>query len=198
MISRSKSVGALAIVTTLSACGSCSKNASSGSLVTDAGENHALAALFEAGPTPDEDVLWSTAASGDPDDLARLADREGSADLAREGAADPARRGTAVKALAYGEGYAGLPFLAQIAAGADAAQAADAADSIDALSGRVRTAEDPEDALELRAGCDAITATAKDTTKAKPVRIALVRALRKWADLGCAKPEEIPSDLDVK
>lgn len=191
-------LGVVALVTTLSACGSCSKNAPVGAIANDAGENHALAVLFEAGPTPDEDVLWTAAAAGEPDMLARLADREGSAELAREGAADPKRRLIAVEALAYGEGFAGLPFLADVAAGADGAQAAAAADSIDALSGRPRTAEDPEDALEFRSGCDAITRTARDTSKARAVRVALVRALRKWADRGCAKPEEIPSDVDVK
>ncbi len=193
-----RTVGVVAVAASLSACGSCSKNAPVGAVAVDAGENHALAVLFEAGPTPDEDVLWAAAAAGEPEMLARLADREGSAELAREGAADPNRRLTAIEALAFGEGFAGLPFLADVAAGPDGAQAAAAADSIDALSGRPRTAEDPEDALEFRAGCDAITRTANDTTKARPVRVALVRALRKWADRACAKPEDIPSDLDVK
>jgi hypothetical protein len=148
-------------------------------------------------PSPEIDALWSAATSGEADDLARLADREGAAALAEAGA-DPNKKLRATQALAYADGFAGLPFLAQAADGADATQAQAAVDSIDAIAGRFRQAVDPEDAVELRAGCTQLLATAKNTAKTRAIRVGVIRALRMWSDRRCAAPEEIPIDLDVK
>ncbi|MEO8875717.1 MAG: hypothetical protein ABI461_09030, partial [Polyangiaceae bacterium] len=134
---------------------------------------------------------------GEADDLARLADREGAAALAEAGT-DPAKRLTAIRASAFAEGFAGLPFLAQAADGADVEQAKAAVDAIDAIAGRPRRATDPEDAVEFRAGCTQLLITAKNAAKSRSVRVGIIRALRMWADRACAKPEEIPIDLDVK
>jgi hypothetical protein len=148
-------------------------------------------------PSPEVDALWAAAASGEADDLARLADREGAASLAEAGA-DPNKKIVAIRALAFAEGFAGLPFLAQSADGADGDAAKAAVDSIDAIAGRQRRAVDPEDGTEFRAGCTQLLITAKNTEKTRSVRVGIIRALRMWADRGCAAPEEIPLDVDVK
>ncbi|MGH7282077.1 MAG: hypothetical protein ACRELY_11175 [Polyangiaceae bacterium] len=182
------------ISVSLSACGSCQKNGAAD------GDASVTSARVEAGPSPDEDLLWANAASGDPDDLARLADREGAAELARAGSEtqDLAKKLTAIKALAFADGFSGLPFLASEADGADATRASAAVESIDALAGQPRRAVDPEDATEFRAGCTQLLHTAKNTAKTRAIRVGIVRALRVWQDRGCAAAEEIPIDVDVK
>ena len=185
---------AVLVSVSLTACGSCQKNGAEG------GDASTTSARVEAGPTPEEDLLWANAASGDPDDLARLADREGAGELARAGSdtQDAAKKLTAIRALAFADGYAGLPFLASEADGADAARVTAAADSIDALAAHPRRAVDPEDAVEFRAGCNQLLITAKNKAKPRQLRVALVRALRLWQDRACAPAEEIPTDVDVK
>ncbi len=185
---------AVVVAASLSACGSCQKNGAGD------GDASMTSARVEAGPTPEEDLLWTNAAAGEPDDLARLADREGAAELARAGSEtqDAAKRLTAIRALAFADGYAGLPFLATEADGADGARAGAAAESIEALAGEPRRSVDPEDALEFRAGCTQLLITAKNKAKPRSLRVAIVRALRLWQDRGCAPAEEIPTDVDVK
>ena len=184
----------IAAAVSLCACGSCQKNAATD---TDASTT---SARVEAGPTPEEDLLWANAATGDPDDLARLADREGAAELARTGSetTDNAKKLTAIRALAFADGYAGLPFLASEADGADGTRAIAAAESIDALAAHPRRAVDPEDAPELRAGCTQLLITAKNKAKSRQLRVDVVRALRLLQDRACAPAEEIPTDVDVK
>lgn len=179
----------------LAACGgattACAKSAGASS---DAGP---AASAHVDEKSPELDALWAAAASGEADDLARLADREGAAALAEAGA-DPNKKLTAIRALAFADGFAGLPFLAQAADGADAEQSRAAVDAIDALAGAPRRAVDPEDAVELRAGCNQLLVIAKNSAKPRPVRVGIVRALRMWADRACAKAEEIPLDVDTK
>lgn len=148
-------------------------------------------------PSPEIDALWAAAASGEADDLARLADREGAASLAEAGA-DAKKKLIAIRALAFADGVAGLPFLAQAADGADADIAKAAVDSVDAIAGKPRRAVDSEDATEFRAGCTQLLITAKNTAKPRLVRVGIIRALRMWADRACAPLEEIPIDLDTK
>ena len=178
----------------LVACGgagaACAKSAAS------SGDAGAASSHLDV-PSPEIDALWAAAASGEADDLARLADREGSAALAEAGA-DPNKKLVAIHALAYADGFAGLPFLAQAADGADATQAHDAVDSIEMMAARPRRAVDPEDALEVRAACTQLLIIAKNAAKPRPVRVGVIRALRMWGDRACAPPEEIPIDLDVK
>jgi hypothetical protein len=129
---------------------------------------------------------WSAAASLEPEDLGRLALREGSAGLVA-GATTDDRRKVAVAALAFAEDFDGLPFLAEAAAGADPALALSAADSACALAARRRTAVAPEDALEVREGCDRMLAVAKDEKRPRVLRLRILRALRMLEDRGCAR-----------
>ncbi len=193
----------LAALVALAVGAACGKSSTGPNLAAiDAGSAAASANRTDAGvvqvAVPAED-LWTIAEQGEEDDLARLADREGASELAEEGRAarTPARRNVALRALAYSEGYAGLPWLAEVA-DADNDDAKIAVASIDALAARKRTSEDPEDATELREGCDRLLVIAKNVARAKPVRIGAVRALRMWADRGCAKPDEIPADVDAR
>ncbi len=164
---------------------------------SSASSGDAAAASSHVDPSsPETDALWAAAASGEADDLARLADREGAASLAEAGA-DAKKKLIAIRALAYADGFSGLPFLASAADGADADAAKAAVDSIDAIAGRPRRAVDPEDALEFRAGCTQLLVTAKNTAKLRAVRVGVIRALRTWG-AACAAPEEIPIDVDVK
>lgn len=140
------------------------------------------------------DELYRRAAEGTEEDLMRLARRLGPLDLA-ETARTPDERRIAVRAMAFTEGLAALPILADLAAGEDEALALEAAESATSLAGRGRDQNDPEDADEMRAGCTRFLALAKGSGK-KALRIQAVRTLRLLADRGCAKVDDIPKDFD--
>jgi hypothetical protein len=96
--------------------------------------------------------------------------------------------------------FAGLPFLAEAARGPDDGQADAALESAVDLAARPRRAIDPEDAAEMKEGCDMLLALASDTN-AKAVRsrrVKAIRALRMLADRGCVDPHAIPTDLDAR
>jgi hypothetical protein len=147
--------------------------------------------------SPDVDALWNRAKEGEPDDLARLANREGASGLVEVGTSEPSRKRIAIAALAYADGLSALPWLADAADGSEEDDARAAVESIDAMAARPRRAIDPEDGAELRMGCDRLLAIAKNTTKKRPLRVGAVRALRMWSDRGCAKAADLPTDLDA-
>jgi hypothetical protein len=141
--------------------------------------------------------LWGRAKEGEADDLARLADREGAPGLVDRGKGEPALRPTALRALAYVHDFTALPWLASVARGDNDADALSALDSVMTLASAPRRALDPEDAQELREGCDTLLALARDPGAARARRVQTIRALRMLTDRGCVKPTDIPSDLDV-
>ncbi len=146
------------------------------------------------------DELWRRADDGESDDLARLADREGAAGIlerATSGGAAPVSRLTALRALAYADGYEALPFLAEAAAGANDADASAALESLADIAARKRRATDQEDGFELREGCDAILVLARDTSRPRARRIGAIRFLRMMTDRGCVQATDIPADLDA-
>ena len=158
----------------------------------------ASADLDAGEPLDPRDVeLWARATDGGDEDLARLAQREGSAGLVERGA-DVARRMTAIRALAYAQDFVALPWLVEIAWGKDDGEATASLDSIAELAARPRRAVDPEDGAELRAGCDRLLALAKSDKLSKERRIVAIRAIRMMADRACATAEEIPTELDAK
>ena len=180
----------LALVLIACGCGRSANSAGPGGV--DAG---AVTAAMRVRP-PEVDDLWTRAAEAEADDLARLANREGTTGLIERGS-DPAFRKTAILALAYAEGYDALPFLAEIAGGTDEANALLAAQTAVDIASRPRRSVDPEDALEVREGCDRFLVIAKQTQKPRRLRVAIVRALRMFADLGFVKPADIPTDVDA-
>jgi hypothetical protein len=143
---------------------------------------------------PREADLWGRAEDGGADDLMRLADREGSSGLV-ERAADPGLRRTALRAMAFVHDFVGLPLLADAAAGGDEADARAALESAVELAAARRTARDPEDAEELKEGCDKLLALAKDAAAPKARRVLAADALRMLSERGCVKREEVPTGL---
>jgi hypothetical protein len=190
-------------VVVASACGRASTSApvvASAASATPSASAAASAMLdVDAGEPmdPRDAELWSRAANGGDEDLARLADREGSVGLVERGAVS-AFRATAIRALAFVHDFEALPWLAEIAAGADDAAALAALDSIAEIAAQPRRAVDPEDGAELRAGCDALLVLAKSEKANKDRRIVAIRAIRMMQDRGCAKADAIPTELDVK
>jgi len=189
--------GALVAATLLALAG-CPKNTAP----TDAGAGAAIYAPLaaDAAPparAPEVDDLWARAAdedAGAADDLARLARREGVAGLIERGA-HPTLRRTAALALGYTQGFSAMAWLGEVAAIDVEEDALAALGSAVMLAAQPRRAVDPEDAEELRAGCDKLSALAKDPKAARKRRVLAIRALRMLSDKGCAK--EIPTDLDA-
>lgn len=186
-------------------CGACGKGtASSGTLpdgarVQDAGVE--AGALSGGGDDARVEELWRRAAGGDADDLARLADAEGESGLTAKAARDPGARLTAIRAMAYAPepgAFAGLPFLAEAARGGDDAQANAALESAIDLSARPRRATDPEDAAEMKEGCDILLGIATDAKAARARRVQAIRALRMLAERGCVDTHALPTDLDAR
>jgi hypothetical protein len=134
---------------------------------------------------------------GDDADLARLFDREGETGLI-ERAALPAYRMTALAALAYADDFTPLPFLAGVASTGTDAEAARALASVESLAALSRRAREPEDALELREGCDRLVALARQGDAPRGRRARAVSILRMLADAGFIKEDAIPVDLDPK
>ena len=141
--------------------------------------------------------LWARAKDGEGDDVARLADYEGSAGLV-ERASSPDLRATAIRAAGDCRDFGALPWLASVAADVDDESAMAALDSVAELASQRRRSVDPEDASELRDGCDRLLALAKDTGRARPRRVVAIRALRMLVDRGCVDATQIPTDVDAK
>jgi hypothetical protein len=148
----------------------------------------------EAGPTAVRDVaMWTNARDGQTEDLASLATHEGAVGLV-EAAAEPELRKTAVRAMAFARGWAQLPYLARAATEADDEEAKLALDSAVELAARRRTAEDVEDAAELREGCEKLGTLARDGERPRERRIVALRALRMLP----GPKQELPVDLDAR
>lgn len=187
-------------------CGGCGKSTSVGATLPDGArivDASAPVAVLPQASDPTLADLWRRALKGDADDLARLADREGEDGLVERGRAevDPNVRLTAVRAMAYAPepgALAGLPFLAEVARGADDAQALAALESAVDVAARPRRQVDPEDAAEMKEGCDAMVGLASDVKAARARRVLALRALRMLADRGCVDAASLPTDLDAR
>jgi hypothetical protein len=172
----------------------------------NAASSEAGVAWLEGGVTHDASLarpsdveeLWNRASDGGDDELARLAEREGQDGL-EERATSPAHRLTALRAMAFSQGYSALPTLGAAAQRGTAEEAHAAVESADAIAARKRAQVDPEDGDELAAGCAALLAAAKDTKRPREVRVGAVRALRMLDDRPrCPTAAEIPTDVDAK
>ena len=196
----------LALVATLAclasvvaACSACGKGGGAGGTDVAAGTSSAPTISRtsfppEAGAAMVRDVaMWTSAREGQTEDLASLATHEGAAGLV-EAAADPELRKTALRAMGFARGWAQLPYLARTASEPDDEEARLALDSAVELSARRRTAEDVEDATELREGCEKLGALARDAERPRERRVLALRALRM---MPCPK-QELPADLDAR
>jgi hypothetical protein len=141
--------------------------------------------------------LWEKAADGELADLARLHDREGETGLL-ERAALPPYRMTALAALACGDDFTALPYLADVALSGTDPEADVALASAHSLAAVPRRARDPEDALELRQGCERLLGLARKVDAPPARRARAVSALRMLESTGCLHGEALPLDLDAK
>jgi hypothetical protein len=188
----------------LAGCSACGRGAPAGAALPDGArvpDAAAAAAGAAVATDPVLEALWTRAKGGNADDLARLADREGEGGLAERGRSDPSARLVATRAMAFAPepgALAGLPFLAEIAAGTDEAEAEAALESAIDLAARPRRAIDPEDAAEMKEGCDAMLVLADDVKRPRARRVGAIRALRMLADRGCVDAGAIAADLDAR
>ena len=142
--------------------------------------------------------LWTRAKDGDDDEVARLAQKEGAHGL-EERAASPQYRVTALRAMAFTPGFSSFATIGGAAEKGTDEEAKAAVESADAIAARKREQVDPEDDDELAVGCASLLAAAKNTQRARPIRIGAVRALRMLVDRPkCSRPSEIPTDVDAK
>jgi len=178
----------------------CGKGATSASpaAARDAGASDALAVdgALEA-EDPRAADLWTRAAEGEADDLARLAAYVGSDALALASPI-PARRLTALRALAFSGDFTALPFLAKVATSGGDEDASAALDTVTALVAEPRRATDPEDAPEIHEGCALLLVLAVDPTRPAARRARAVSVLRMLASRGWVSLAEVPTDLDAR
>jgi hypothetical protein len=181
-------VAAIALFATCGGCGrkADSKDAASPTATTDGG-------VDADAPPARSPLMWESAKSGEVEELTNLAVHEGAAGLI-EATTDADLRPVAIRAMGFAHGYAQMPFLVKSASGKDDAEAALALDAVLEIAARPRRQEDPEDAEELKDGCEGLAGLAKDGARPKTRRIAAIRALRM---LPCPKLD-VPTDLDAK
>lgn len=198
--------GVLVVLATFAACGACGKRIPAGDDPTSARDSDGGAPSSLAAQTADaaalrDPLLWEHAREGDAEDLAALAASEGAVGLV-EAASDPTLRQTAVRAMAYARGWAQLPLLAKLANGKDDEEAKLALDAAVELATRPRRAEDPEDADELREGCEGLFALSHSDKPARSRRVLAIRALRMMpcppTDGGASLDGALPKDVDAK
>jgi hypothetical protein len=186
---------AVLLFATTTACNTCGSGAAGGDGGV-AGQD-AAEPVVHVERTPETERLWAEAKEGDENELSRLAHVEGATGLV-ERAAEPAFRRTALRAMAYADGFAQLPTLGDAAAKGAPDEAGEAAESAAILAARVRRQVDPEDAEELKLGCAALLAAAKDPARPRPVRLSAIRALRMLVEYRGVAAADIPTDLDPK
>ena len=100
--------------------------------------------------------------------------------------------------MQYCTDFSELPWLVQVGATGKDDEAKAALGSVVELAARPRRPVDPEDAVELHAGCGALLELAKAADRPRERRVLAIRALRMLSDRGCVKRAEIPTDLDAK
>ena len=146
---------------------------------------------------PAESALWTAAKDGEAEELMRLSDRVGCAGL-RERAQASDLRMTALRAMEFCRDFSELPWLVEVASGSGDSEAQAALAAIDALATLPRRPLDPDDAEELREGCDNLMKLARSTGAGRDRRVLAVRALRMLSDRGCISRAAIPTDVDAK
>jgi len=164
----------------LCSCGGCQNPATQ-----PQGDGAPEAAVLAAAPlTPEEQKLWESAKEGDEMELAHLANAVGPMGLS-ERASDPTLRPTALAAMGYTRSLVGLALLGESAQKDPEPLAAAAVASAEMLAAEPRRTWDPEDAIEVRQGCESLKKAAADAARPKAVRDGASRAVKMLADLGC-------------
>lgn len=179
-------------------CGGCGRRPNHGEVAAPQTSASAAPRAVEAetGATGaiENPLLWQNATDGDVEDLTTLAVEEGAGHLVEVAKTHKELRPTAIRAMAYAYGWAQLPFLAEVAGAKDNDEATLALGSAFDIAARPRRSEDVEDVDELREGCEALGALARDGSRPKPRRLGAIRTLRM---LPCPKMD-VPTELDAK
>lgn len=140
------------------------------------------------------DEAWERAREGDDDELARLARQKGVPGLLAGLEAPGPPRAVAIRALGVAPGYGQVAALARVAEVGEEGDSTLALESIRAIAARPRTAEQVEDAAELREGCEILLRVAKSPNAARNRRRLALGALRMFADRGVVSISELPAD----
>jgi hypothetical protein len=146
-----------------------------------------------------KDDLWRRAATEDPLDLARLADREGAGGLL-EGLAEGGPLGLlALEALPFAEDAEGaLQRLGEIVRQIGPGESGPVVRSIAGIAGGPRRQAEPIDPPGLRSCAQALLALTSKNGLARAVRADAISALRLLSEKGAVDPGAIPSDLDPR
>jgi hypothetical protein len=144
------------------------------------------------------DELWSRAASGDPVDLARLADREGAGGLLEGLEEGGAVSLTALLALPFADdGELAYGRLAEIMRQLEPAAAQPVISAVRALAQTPRRQTEPLDPAGMRACGDALLSIARDTQLAAKLRAPAISAARLLVERHAVDAQAIPRDLDA-
>jgi hypothetical protein len=154
-------------------------------------------ALEDSGRAKDD--LWRRAASQDPLDLARLADREGAGGLL-EGLDEGGPLGLlALDALPFADdAEAALQRLGEVVRQIDPGESRSVVRAIAAIAARPRRQVEPVDPPGLRSCAQALLDVVSKKSLPAAVRAQAISALRLLSERGAVLPSAIPTDLDAR
>jgi len=146
-----------------------------------------------------KDDLWRLAASRDPLDLARLADREGAGGLL-EGLDEGGPFGLlALEALPFADdAEAALQRLGEIVRQIDPGESGAVVRAIAAIAARPRRQIEPVDPPGVRTCAQTLLDVVSKKSLPAAVRSQAISALRLLAERGGVSPSAIPTDLDAR
>jgi hypothetical protein len=172
---------------------------SKGNVVGDAAPPPSLFAKAAKESERAKDELWQRAASQDPMDLARLADREGAGGLL-EGLEEGGPLGlVALDALPFADdGEAAFQRLGEIVRQIDPGESSPVVRAIAGIALRPRRQAEPVDPPGLRSCAQALLEIAQKKSLAAQVRAKAISALRLLSERGAVEPNLIPTDLDAR
>jgi hypothetical protein len=172
---------------------------SKGNVVGDAAPPPSLSAKPAKESERAKDELWQRAASQDPMDLARLADREGAGGLL-EGLEEGGPLGlVALDALPFADDAdAAFQRLGEIVRQIDPVESSPVVGAITAIALRPRRQTEPLDPPGLRSCAEALLGVAQRKSLAAAVRAKAISALRLLSERGAIEPSLIPTDLDAR
>ena len=137
---------------------------------------------------------WARAKTGDPDELARLADREGFFGIF-ERVDSSLYRTTAIRAFSFVDGFSALPWLSTIAVGEDAYEAQVALQTIVHLAAQ-QWAGAQEHKEEVREGGVRLLTFVHASGGPNHRRAMAIHALRMFADRGLFSSPALSDELD--
>jgi hypothetical protein len=172
---------------------------SKGNVVGDAAPPPSLFAKPAKESERAKDELWQRAASQDPLDLARLADREGAGGLL-EGLEEGGPLGlVALAALPFADDAdAAFQRLGEIVRQIDPVESSPVVSAITAIALRPRRQTEPVDPPGLRSCAHVLLDVAQKKSLAAALRAEAITALRLLAEKGAIEQSLIPTDLDAR